>query len=248
MLPPTEHRPWPLPRGPWVMRQTWHDLLFAHWPLPPDAFRARIPRSLSLDTFDGRAWIGVIPFHMSGVRPRGLPPLPGLSAFPELNVRTYVTAEEKPGVLFFSLDAGSRVAVEAARLTYGLPYYRARMSVRTEGEAIRYASRRVDRRGRPAELAARYRPTGPVFGAGPGTLERFLTERYCLYAPRPDGRLYRAEIHHAPWPLQPAEAELERNSMAAADGIDLPGSTPVLHFARRLAVVVWPLRRVPRGP
>ncbi len=226
------------------MRQTWHDLLFAHWPLDPAALRPWIPPSLTVDCFDGRAWLGVVPFHMSGVTLRGVPSLPGLSAFAELNVRTYVTAGGKPGVLFFSLDAASRLAVEAARLTYHLPYYRARMAVRAEGEGVHYSSRRTDRRGRPAELVARYGPAGPVVGSRPGSLDHFLTERYCLYAPVPDGRLCRAEIHHAPWPLQPGVATIERNTLAAAAGLDQPPDPPLLHFARRLDVVVWPLRRV----
>ncbi len=226
------------------MRQTWHDLLFAHWPLAPEVLRPLVPSSLPLDTFDGRAWIAVVPFHMSDVAPRGVPALPGLSAFPELNVRTYVTLEDKPGVLFFSLDAASRLAVEAARLAYHLPYYHAAMSVAPEGDGVRYGSRRLDRRAAPAELRARYAPTGPVFRAHAGSLEHFLTERYCLYAPASGGRLYRAEIHHPPWPLQPAGAAFEQNTMAAAHGIRPPSEPPLLHFARRLDVFVWPPRRL----
>jgi uncharacterized protein YqjF (DUF2071 family) len=244
MLPPADHRPWPLPRGPWIMRQTWHDLLFAHWPLPPGLLRSLVPPSLPLDTFDGTAWLGVVPFHMSGVTPRGVPAFPVLSAFPELNVRTYVTMDDMPGVLFFSLDAASRLAVEAARLTYRLPYFHAAMSAAADGDGIRYASRRLDRRGAPAELRARYAPVGPVSRSAAGSLDHFLTERYCLYAPTPEGRLYRAEIHHAPWPLQRAEASLEVNTMAAAQGIELPAVAPLLHFGRRLDVFVWPPSRL----
>jgi uncharacterized protein len=229
------------------MRQTWHDLLFAHWPLDPAALRPWIPPSLTLDCFDGRAWLGVVPFHMSGVTLRGVPAVPGLSAFAELNVRTYVSAGGMAGVLFFSLDAASRLAVEAARLTYRLPYYHARMAFRAEGEVTHYDSRRADWRGQPAELVARYGPAGPVAGSRPGSLDHFLTERYCLYAPTGSGRLYRAEIHHAPWPLQPGAATIERNTMAAAAGLALPPEPPVLHFARRLDVVVWPRRRVAAG-
>ncbi len=244
MLPPADHRPWPLPRGPWIMRQTWHDLLFAHWPLAPEVLRPLVPASLPLDTFDGRAWIAVVPFRMTDVAPCGVPALPGLSAFPELNVRTYVTREGRPGVVFFSLDAASRLAVEAARLTYRLPYYHSVMSVAADGEGVRYSSRRLDRRAPPAELRARYAPVGPVFRARPGSIEHFLTERYCLYAPASGGRLYRAEIHHPPWPLQPAEASIEQNTMAAAQGVRLPADPPLLHFARRLDVFVWPPKRL----
>jgi len=243
MLALADHRPWPPPRGPWIMAQSWHDLLFAHWPLPVEALRSAVPPALALDTFDGRAWLGVIPFRMTGVRPRGVPALPGLSAFPELNVRTYVTVGGKPGVFFFSLDAGSRLAVEAARLAYRLPYYHARMTVTAEGAGVRYASRRVDRRGGPAELRARYGPTGPATRAPAGSLDAFLTERYCLYTAGRGGAPSRAEIHHAPWPLQPAEAAFEVDTMTAPLRIARPPAPPLLHFARRLDVVVWPPRR-----
>jgi uncharacterized protein YqjF (DUF2071 family) len=226
------------------MRQRWHDLLFAHWPMPAGALAALVPPTLALDTFDGRGWLGVVPFHMSGIRARGLPPVPGLSAFPELNVRTYVRRGGRPGVLFLSLDAGSRVAVEAARALYHLPYYHAAMTVLPEGDGVRYASRRVDRRGAPAAWRGRYGPAGAAFQARPGSLEHWLTERYCLYAPEADGRLYQTEIHHAPWPLQPATAAVLEDTMVRAAGLPGPEGPGLLHFARRLDVVVWAPRRL----
>jgi uncharacterized protein YqjF (DUF2071 family) len=247
MIAPTDHRPWPPPAGPWIMAQSWHDLLFAHWPVAAAALRPLVPAALRLDTFGGQAWVGVIPFHMTGVRPRGVPPLPRLSAFPELNVRTYVALDDKPGVYFFSLDARSALAVSAARLFFRLPYYRARMAVAVTGDLVDYRSRRTHPGAPPAELVARYGPRGLGSRWAPGSLDHWLTERYCLYttdpAGDPAGRPYRAEIHHAPWPLQPAHATFERNDMAAAAGIALPDAPPLLHFARRLDVVVWPLRR-----
>src|SRR5215470_11526964 len=154
------HRPWPLPTSPWIMAQSWHDLLFAHWPVDPAVLRSRIPAKLTIDTFDGSAWLGIVPFRMSGVRLRATPALPWLSAFPELNVRTYVTAEGKPGVFFFSLDAANPVAVAAARRFFHLPYFRARMSCRPDGDGIRYASQRTHRGAPSAELRGRYRPLG----------------------------------------------------------------------------------------
>jgi uncharacterized protein YqjF (DUF2071 family) len=229
------------------MAQSWHDLLFAHWPLPVATLRSVVPSALTIDTFDGRAWLAVVPFHMTGVRPRGIPPLPGLSAFPELNVRTYVTVNGKPGVYFFSLDAGNRLAVEGARRLYCLPYFQARMEVAGDGGGVRYRSRRVDRRGAPAELRGHYGPVGEVFRARPGSLEAFLTERYCLYTIGPRGATLRVEIHHAPWPLQPAEAAFEVDTMTAGLGITRPAASPLLHFARRLDVVVWPVHRVERA-
>jgi uncharacterized protein len=220
------------------MTQRWHDLLFAHWAVPPDQLRAVLPPVLPLDTFDGRAWIGVVPFRMTGVRPRGVPPLPGLSAFPELNVRTYVTMEGKPGVYFFSLDAASALAVAAARWGFGLPYFRARMAAARDRESIAYRSRRTHRGAPPAALAARYRPLTDVRPSRPGTIEYWLTERYCLYTVNARQHVSRLEIHHRPWPLQAAEAEFEINTMTAPLGVELRGE-PLLHFARFIQMYAW---------
>lgn len=236
-------RPWPVPDRPWVLVQSWRDLLFAHWPVAPAALRPRIPASLTLDTFDGDAWIGVIPFRISHIAPRGVPHRLAL-AFPELNVRTYVTTEDKPGVWFFSLDAASLMAVFGARLGVNLPYFWADMSLRQRDTGIVYAS---DRRiGPSAAFQASYGPTGPVFHSVPGTLEEWLTARYCLYAPnRRRGGVRRVEIHHPPWPLQPAAADIAHNTMTHPIGIPLAGE-PLLHFARAVDVVTWPPERVAR--
>ena len=222
------------------MAQRWHDLLFAHWPITPEAVRTLVPSQLTLDRFDGQCWVGVVPFRMSGVRARGLPAIPGLSRFPELNVRTYVTLGDKPGVYFFSLDAANMPAVRAARAFYHLPYFFADMTAEVAGEEISYSS---SRRNGKAEFHGRYRPIAPVRLRERGTIEHWLSERYCLYTVH-QGRVYRGEIHHRPWPLQDASAEITANSMAAAADVVLPDTRPLLHFARRLDVMIWPLRRV----
>jgi uncharacterized protein len=242
----TEHRPWELPTGPWVMAQVWHDLLFAHWRVPVEALRPHIPSRLSIDTFDGDAWIGAVPFRMSDVRLRGTPSIPWLSAFPELNVRTYVTADEKPGVWFFSLDAGNPIAVRIARAWFHLPYFRARMSCDQVEGRIHYRSERTHRGTSRGVLEGKYRPIGDVFSAKRGSLEHFLTERYCLYAADAAGHVIRGEIHHPPWPLQSAEAEFSQNTMTDAAGVSLPAERPLLHFAKRLDVVVWQPKRLER--
>ena len=226
------------------MGQTWEDLLFAHWRVDADALRPLVPEALRLQTYDGAAWLGVTPFRITGLRLRGTLPLPRVSKFLELNVRTYVTAGGKPGIWFFSLDASSQLAVEAARRTYKLPYFRARISVARRDGWIEFDSSRADSRSTPRVFSAHYRPAGEEFAAEPGSLEEFLAERYCLYAVDERGRLYRAEIHHAPWPLQPAEARIELNTMAP-EGIELPDEQPLLHFAGVQDVVIWPLQRVP---
>ena len=238
----TSHRPWPLLQSPWVLSMRWHDLLFLHWPIRPDLIRSLIPSALELETFDGWSWLGVVPFRMSGVRPRYVPtPL----AFPELNVRTYVNRQGRSGVWFFSLDAGNRLAVRAARW-FGLPYYDARMKVALESEAVRYDSVRVHKKAAPAEFIASYRPTGPVYRAAPGTFDHWLTERYCLYAAVKPGEIVYGEIHHPPWPLQPADVELSRHTMTHPLGIELPDRKPICHFARYQEVVAWPIVPIER--
>ncbi|MBI2760633.1 MAG: DUF2071 domain-containing protein [Chloroflexi bacterium] len=239
------HRRWPRPRSPWVMAQTWSDLLFAHWPVPVEQMRALIPDGLELDTYEGRAWVGVVPFQMSGVRWRGTPALPWLSHFPEINVRTYVTRDGKPGVYFFSLDAANRVAVTAARWLYHLPYFNAVMTCEKAGEAVRYVSHRTHRGAPSAHFRATYRPTGPASPAEPGSLADWLTARYCLYAVDGRGRAYRAQIDHPPWQLAPVEAEIAVNTMTEQHGINLPNQSPLLHFSRRLNMVAWLPQRLP---
>ncbi|MDJ0974026.1 MAG: DUF2071 domain-containing protein [Planctomycetota bacterium] len=240
----TAHRPWPLPQSPWILAQTWEQLLFLHWPVEATALAERLPQGLELDTFDGEAWLGVVPFRMAWVRPRGLPPVPPLSFFPELNVRTYVTRDGMPGVWFFSLEASSRVAVRIARRFFHLPYFDADMSIDADGAQVRYTSQRTHRGAPPAEFRGSYAPSGPVDLTKPGTLEHWLTERYCLYAADEQDVLYRAHIHHEPWPLQPAEATLALNTMAMSHGLALPHREPLCHFARSIDVVAWLPRAV----
>ncbi len=244
----TDHRPWPLPKERWTWRQSWHDLLFAHFPLPVATLRPLVPDALEIQEYDGTSWVGVVPFRMSGVMKRPLPNLPWVSAFPELNVRLYVSHQGKPGVWFLSLDASNALAVWAARRFFHLPYFRAAMSCAARGTDIEYRSQRP-----AAAFAASYGPSSSVFAAAPGSLEHFLTERYCLYAQAPDGTLWRNDVHHAPWPLQRAHAEVVTNTMLAVHGLTLgaipgggsaTGSPPLLHFARALDVVVWSGKRV----
>lgn len=222
------------------MAQTWHDLLFAHWPLPVAAIRPLVPRELNLDTYDGQCWIGVIPFRMSGIHRHGLPRVPGLSRFSELNVRTYVTHGGKAGVYFFSLDAASLPAVYAARAFYHLPYFHAAMSSQESNGSIHYSSRRYPV---SAEFRGRYTSTAETRTREKRSIEHWLTERYCLFTTFRN-QVYCGEIHHLPWPLQDAEAEFETNTVAAAAGICLPETAPLLHFARKLDVLIWSLRRV----
>ena len=237
ILNDTAHRPWPMPSSAWVMSQTWNDLLFAHWPVDAAALRELLPNGFELDSFEGQAWVGVVPFHMTNVAPRFVPALPWVSAFPELNVRTYVRVKDKPGVYFFSLDAGNAVAVTAARTLLNLPYFTAEMTVTPRGGDIHYESRRES--SAPAAFTAVYRGLGDRRAPVPGSLEHFLTERYCLYAVNRSHVAYRLEIHHPPWLLESATAEIAENTMAEAAGIRLPSMAPLLHFSKRQDMVCW---------
>lgn len=226
------------------MAMVWHDLLFIHYRVDAALLRPLIPAALSIETFDGSAWLAIVPFRMSGIRPRRLPAAPWVSNFAELNVRTYVRLDDRPGVWFFSLDAANPLAVQVARRTYHLNYCDAQMRCdRAADGTIAYTSRRTHRAMKRAEFIATYRPAGPSFQAQPGTAEHFLTERYCLYSASADGRLFRGEIAHAPWSLQAAEAKIRRNTMATPLGVTLPEPS-MLHYADRLDVIAWQPERV----
>lgn len=250
ILSEAAHRPWSLPQRPWVMAQSWQQLLFAHWRVPVEALRPHIPATLELDTFDGEAWLGIVPFSMREVHPRAGFNVKGLSDFPELNVRTYVQRDGKPGVWFFSLEAGNRFAVRFARRFFHLPYFKASMSSTRDGDWMRYRSERAGTP--PVRFEAKYRPISPVFRAESGSLDHWLTERYCLYCTAPSGSLFRCEIQHKPWSLQRAEAEITVNSMVEGLGITLPDEPPLLHYSERLDVLNWYLERlsavVPTAP
>jgi uncharacterized protein len=215
------------------MGQTWDDLLFVHYRVPVEQLRRLVPEGLEVDEHSGSGWLGVTPFVVTGLRARGLLPLPFASSFRELNVRTYVTRGERPGIWFFSLDASSQLAVEAARRLYRLPYFRADISVRRRGDDIVYDCSR----GGGKAFSAMYRPDGDVFNAERGSLEHFLVERYCLYAEH-GGKLHRAEIHHPPWPLQPARAQIDLNTMPP---LKVAEADPSVYFSGRQDVVIWPL-------
>lgn len=243
------HRPYELPPGRWRMAQRWSDLLFAHWPIPVDEMAPLLPAGLEVDTFDGYAWVGVVPFWMDQVRTRAVGEscitVPGTASFCELNLRTYVRSRATGlgGVYFFSLDAGSALAVIGARTLFHLPYFFASMSRKIgSAKTIEYNSRRLLTNG-CVRFEARYRGLGEVAEpSSDGTLEHFLTARYCLFAPHA-GRVLVGHIHHLPWPLEAAEAEIVINELPAAHGITLPEVPPVLHFARELHVFIWSLRK-----
>jgi uncharacterized protein len=227
------------PSGPWIMVQRWHDLLFAHWRCAIDQLRPLVPAALEIESFDGSAWISVTPFYMRGVRLRPAPPVPGATAFEELNVRTYVTLDGRPGIWFFSLDCASLLAVLGARVGIYLPYFRAAMRISRNGGNITYVSQRTSTAAPPAAFAATYRGIGPAHAAPPGTVEHFLTERYSLYASPDKQRIWRGDIYHARWSLQAAEAQIDTNTMISAAGVRVIDDTPLLQFSAFQDVRVW---------
>jgi uncharacterized protein YqjF (DUF2071 family) len=241
--PPGTSDPPTKPPGRWAISMRWHDLLFMHWPLKPQVLRPLIPPELQFDTFDGQAWIGIVPFHMN-IRQRYAPPLPCLSSFAELNVRTYVSHHGRRGVWFLSLDAANPLAVKMAQWWFHLPYHHARMSVALHGDEVTYRSERSHPRATPATFEARYRPTGKPFLSTAGQLDHWLTERYTLFSADALGHVYRGDIHHAPWQLQTAEADVTASTMLQAAGIEVAQSNPLLHYSRRVDATAWTLKRL----
>jgi uncharacterized protein YqjF (DUF2071 family) len=222
-----------------ALKMTWRELLFAHWPMEPDALRPLLPVGLPIDVAEGKAWVSVVPFRMTGVGPRGLPG----HGFAELNVRTYVRHKGNPGVWFFSLDAASRLGVRIARSRFHLPYFDALMTVRRDGEWIDYQSQRIHEGATPALFDARYRGTGDAKPAEAGTLDHWLTERYCFYTTDAVGRPFRGDIRHEPWPLQPAEVEWRTNAMTGGLGFTLEGPPALVSYSETLKVKASLLQR-----
>jgi len=230
------------PAGTPVMHQSWDRLLFIHWRMPAEALRQLIPSRLAIDTYEGEAWVGLTPFTIRDARPTYVPPLPWLSDFHEVNVRTYVHLGGVPGVWFFSLDANSLAAVAGARAFFSLPYHRADIELAQEGDTVVYTADRVGAEP-PAGLRATWRVGSPLPAAVPGTLEFFLVERYCLYTS--DGeKLYRCRIHHRPWPLRTAALTAFSSTLVEADGLPTPAGEPLLHYGGPVDVEVWPLEEV----
>lgn len=233
------HRPWPLPTQNWVWRQSWNELLFVHYRCDADVLRPLVPPSLEIQEFDGSSWIGVVPFQMNRVMRRPLPDIPAFSNFLELNVRLYVEHKGVPGVWFLSLDATNPLVVWGGQKFFGLPYKNADIEAMPTplGEGhYRSIRRSRGRSEQPAEFEVHFKTFGEDRFAEPGTLEHFLTERYCFYSMTKKG-LHRSEVHHWPWPLKSVSGEVLQNSLL--EGVQVPKQEPLFHFSHGVDVICW---------
>lgn len=237
------HRPWPLPSKKWIMRQTWSNLLFLHWPIPPETLRPHIPSSLQIDTFDRSAWLGVVVFVMEGIYPRGLSSVSLTPKFSEVNVRTYVQCDGKPGVYFMSLDVDDWASYTIAKRWYRLSYHPAQISIQKEGQTFHYESIRKGKTNTPITCKGTYTPLSDVYFPEKGTLDHWLTERYCLYSTDNKANIYCGEIHHRPWPLQKAETEICMNTLFSPFNFDLTGIKPISHFSKGIDTLIWNIQK-----
>jgi hypothetical protein len=259
LLYAVEHRPWMPPDGQWLLSESWNDMLLAHFPIAPPVLRRLVPEAMTLDLYDGTAWLTISPLCITHMRPSGVPPMPGLSYFPRVNVRTCVTmkgerGEDKPGLYYFSVDAANLSAVWFARIWFRMEYWHAKIKMsgatvaarRPEGSSVFFISGRLHgpkAAGGAARLELAYTPEGSPAPARRGSLDEFLNERYCVYSEH-RGKCYRIEMHHQPWLLQPARVQMGANSLGAPLGLELPAEPALCHFSRAQKMLVWAPERV----
>ncbi|MBY0120970.1 YqjF family protein [Bacillus sp. S/N-304-OC-R1] len=239
----TEHRPYPLSSGKWIMRQAWRHILFIHLPISPERIRNYIHPSLQLDTFDELAWISIVIFKMEGIYPRGFPFISITSPFPEINVRTYVKWKGKPGVHFLSLDVGDWASFTLAKKWYHLPYHSANISLKQRKNTFYFESLRRKSELNPILCNGIYTPNVNTFTPGKETLEHWLTERYCFYSTDHRGHIYAGEIHHPPWALQEAKIEIFENTMLAPYNIEI-SEQPIVHFSEGIDSLFWNIKKI----
>jgi uncharacterized protein YqjF (DUF2071 family) len=238
------HRPWPIISKNWIMRQSWSNVLFTHWPISAELLRPHIPRSLEIDTFDGTAWLGVVVFIMEGIYLRGLTALSVTPKFAEVNVRTYVQRNGKPGVYFMSLDVGDLASLMIAKRWYRLPYKAAQISLQKEDQTFLCKSLRKEKSNVPIGFHANYIPLSGVYLSKKELFDDWLTERYCFFSTDKRANIYCGEIHHQPWPLQKVDIEICKNSLFTPFQFDLSEEKMIAHFSKGLDSLFWNIKRL----
>lgn len=236
-----EHRLLPLPRNNWIMRQAWRNTLFLHWPVQPEQLRPYIPSVLEIDTYDGSAWLGIVAFEMEGIYFRGLSFFSVVAPFSEVNVRTYVKHEGRPGVFFISLDVNDWASLLIAKRWYRLPYHSADIAIRRKGNAIFYDS---VRRNLPVRFDGICTPKENEFFPSNDTLDHFLTEKYCFYTTQNNKDIFHGDIHHQPWPLQRADVQIQRNTLFSPLNLDFSEEDPVVHFSKGVDSLMWNVKKL----
>lgn len=237
-----KHRPYPMPNAPWIMTQVWRDLLFMHYPVAPHLLREIVPQELELDTYKNEAWLSIIPLKITDMRVRGVPPIPLLSSYIELNVRTYVIYQGVPGIYFFSLDASDLISVIGAKAGTGLPYKLAKMEFSEHDDIFRFKSHRIT--GTQEKLDVSFKRGNVLYEPLPGSLDFWLLERYCMYSFW-GNHILRGDIHHDQWKVAHAEAEIHQNTMASfLPKGTLTNNPLILHYARRRRFLFFPLKKV----
>jgi uncharacterized protein len=238
-----EHRSWPVPSKNWIMRQTWKNVFFAHWPILPERLRPSIPSTLEIETYQQMAWLGVVIFEIEGIYFRGLSPISVVLKFPEVNLRTYVQHKEKPGVFFLSLDVANWASLSIAKRWYHLPYCKAKISYRKEGNIFHCQSVRKGNSNIPITFKGSFTPDSVSYFPEEGTIDHWLTERSCLYSQDRRGNIYCGDIHHKPWPLQKATAEISNNTLPTPFGINISEKKPILHFSNGVDTLFWNIKK-----
>jgi uncharacterized protein YqjF (DUF2071 family) len=241
LLTQISHRTEALCPLPWIVFQRWETLLFASWPVAPEVMRACVPEPLEIDTFDGTAWLTIVPMHMRDLHVRDLPPIPGTSTFPEINLRTYVKVGGRPGVYFFSIECNAPFADLVANLLFDFPYKPATMNYRVDGPSIAIDSARGGGSANAANFSAKYQPVGDAFTPAPGSLEDFLLSRFASFSVANTGAVLRGDLHHDVWTIRRAQADISVNSLAKSAGIDVLDRAPQLFYSQGTDTVVWPL-------
>ncbi|MBS4202106.1 DUF2071 domain-containing protein [Bacillus sp. FJAT-49732] len=244
VLQETNHRPYPIPSKKWIMRQKWSNVFFMHWPIQPELLQPYIPSSIEVDTYDGFAWLGVIIFNIDGIYLRGFPPVSFRPAFPEINLRTYVKCDNKPGIYFLSLDVDDWTSYTLAKRWLNVPYHPAKISIQKNVDTFHYESLRMGSSNTPIVCKGSFTPQSNIFHPNSDTIDHWLSERYCFFSNDQRSNMYCLDIHHHPWPLQKADAVIKKNDLFKPFSFHLEDEKPILHFSQGVEALIWNIKKL----